>query len=185
MVSDSLWQGEYCVVLVTRVQEIEQPIMAQLAKIDKEAIALFVPPIFIAAACGAVLLAIMVMLARCMSRPLESTARDSNEIVKNIGGDLSKVEQSGGEDDLVMKHLACLGTQGEVGEVSDLRLRFDHLLVELLQKRQKSVGHVNPVAQGSAHEELKGAVLRQGVRPLPVGEKLPAISSNDVVVNIP
>ena len=184
MVSDSLWQGEYCVVLVTRVQEIEQPIMAQLAKIDKEAIALFVPPIFIAAACGAVLLAIVVMLARCMSRPLESTARDSNEIVRNIGGDLSKVEQSGGEDDLVMKHVACLGTQGEVGEVSDLRLRFDHLLVELLQKRQKSVGHVNPVAQGSAHEELKGAVLQQGVRPLPVGEKLPAISPNDVVVNI-
>ena len=101
MVSGNVWQGEYCAVLVTRVQEIEWPIIAQLENIDKQALALFLSPISIAAVCGVTLLAIVVLLAQRISRPLESTARDSKEIVKNIGGDLSKMEHSGGEDDVV------------------------------------------------------------------------------------
>ena len=184
MVSGNVWQGEYCAVLVTRVQEIEWPIVALLENIDKQAMALFLSPSLIAAVCGVTLLAIVVLLAQRISRPLESTARDSKEIVKNIGGDLSKGEHSGGEDDVVKKRAICLGSQGEVGEIADLRVRFDNLLFDLLQKRQKSVGHQNPFARGSANEELKATVFQQGVRQLPQGEKLPALSPNDVAINI-
>ena len=62
MVSDSLLQGEYCGVLVTRVQEIEKPIMAQLEDIDKQAMTLFLTPMLIAAVGAAVLLASVIFL---------------------------------------------------------------------------------------------------------------------------
>ena len=62
MVSGSLLQGEYCGVLVTRVQEIVEPIMAQLEDIDKQALTLFLTPMLIAAVGAAVLLAIVIFL---------------------------------------------------------------------------------------------------------------------------
>jgi hypothetical protein len=34
------------------------------------------------------------------------------------------VQQPGGDDDVVMKQEGCLGSQGAVGEIADLRLRF-------------------------------------------------------------
>ena len=62
MVWSSLWRGEYCGVLVTRVQEIEEPITAQLEEIHKQAITLFRTPTLIVALCGAILLAIVMLL---------------------------------------------------------------------------------------------------------------------------
>ena len=37
------------------------------------------------------------------------------------------MQQPGGDDDVVMQQAGCLGSQGEVGEISDLRLRFGNI----------------------------------------------------------
>ena len=184
MVSGEVWQGKYCLVMVTKVKEIEEPITAQIDAIEKSAMTLFLAPMVTAAVCGGVLLTIVILLAHCISRPLVSTACDSKEIVKCIGGDLSQMHATGEEDDkndAILQQTHKLGSQGEVGEMSDLRQRFTNLLHDLLQKREKSRGHVNPFLRQAG---LEAAVQQQGVGTLPSGERVPIMASNDVSVNV-
>ena len=110
-----LWNADYCLVMVTSVEEIEAPITEQLEEIEAGATELFVTPLVLSGICAGTLLVIVVLLALIMSGPLISTAKDSNEIVKNIGGDLSTADVGQEGQQEWQKRF------GEVGEVSELR----------------------------------------------------------------
>jgi len=93
----TVWKGDYCLVIATSVEEIEAPITMQLKEIDTGATELFVTPLVLCSVCAGIILVIVVLLALMMSEPLMSTAKDSKEIVKNIGGDLSTADTTHGE----------------------------------------------------------------------------------------
>jgi len=135
----TVWKGGYCIVMATSVDEIEAPITAQLKAIDAGATELFVTPLVLCSVCAGIILVVVVLLAHLMSGPLVSTAKDSKEIVKNIGGDLWTADTTHREVQEWKKRF------GEVGEVSELRLRFDNLLADLLKKRNKSQPPSNPL----------------------------------------
>jgi len=146
-----IWKGDYCLVMATSVKEIEAPISNQLDQIEAGASELFVTPLLLSLVCGLIICALVVVLAILMSSPLMSTARDSQQVVKNIGGDINVAA-------------AAPASTGwlrfmEVGEVSELRGRFDRLLVELVQKRSKSTGMQNPLSdsQDARISELHAA----------------------------
>lgn len=146
-----LWNGKYCLVMVTDVGEIEYPISKQLEQIEAGANLLVMAPLVICIACASVLLLIVLVLAPALSQPLVSTAEDSKIIVSNIGADLSGAQglqrdkrQSGGMQ--VLQRVFV----GDVGEVSELRKRFDVLLADLLKKREKSLGSKNPFCDAAA-----------------------------------
>ena len=185
-----LWDGKYCLVMVTDVEEIEYPINKQQEQIDDAANLLLMAPLVICITCASMLLLIVLVLAPALSQPLMSTAEDSNVIVSKIGADhsdaqgLQRDRRQSGFMPVLQRALV-----GDVGEISELRKRFDVLLADLLKKREKSLGSKNPFCDTCAQvldfHRSAGSYAFADVRQAKMTLKLPAVGPDvEVAVNM-
>ena len=135
-----LWDGEYCLLSVTRNVEIQEPIDSQLVVISTGVRAVLLTVIIICAAMLAALFPVVFLTARKLSRPLVATCKQSDVIVRNIGGDLfngvklSDPPKSGCAKDAPIAVRGLLFD--EPGEVASLRGQFVSIVYELNKKRQ-------------------------------------------------
>jgi hypothetical protein len=183
-----MWEDKYCLVIVTKVEEIEAPITSQQDEIDALTGAIGGMMAVIGVIVMVLLLTLVVLLAVALSSPMSSTAEDSQVIVASIGGDLSDMANPRASTATATPFVDKI--VGKVGEVEELRLRFDALLADLLRKRQKPLGPVNPFYNAGAAQRESGlglfardsAALEQRVESLPMENPLPRVAPEAEVV---
>ena len=140
-----LWDDKYCLVIVTDVQEIEYAIISQLEQIETSSNLLLWAIVAVCIISASLMFVVVLVLAQALSQPLSSTAEDSKLIVSNIGGNHSQVQGlDRDKNESGVMHALQRAFVGNVGEVRELRQRFDVLLNDLLKKREKSLGSRNP-----------------------------------------